>query len=168
VATVSKPASPVVDYHHSGRYDHAAFEKAFLSGFKHVPKFNAPSVPSLMSLLGKIGDDPRITDVRWTAYILATSFVESSQTVVKKTVTKDKRGRSHDHRSKVWRNFEPIEEKGHGRQFKYARPVKVKRLPDGNVSIIEYDGERWTISATTGHARSQGRHQKAGTAPDAS
>lgn len=134
------------DYAHVGAFDVGKFQKAYADEFKNVEKFNLASMSDLLFLVGKIGADPRITDIRWSAYLLATAFIESSRTVriTKKTI--DKKGRVKLHRVKVWRNFAPIDEVGRGKGRIYGRPVKVKRLPNGDARLTEIDGDQWTIS----------------------
>ncbi len=123
-------------------------------------------MPDLLFLLGKVGADPRITDIRWSAYILATAFIESSHTVRVTKQTVDKKGRVKTHKIKVWRNFTPIEETGHGKGRRYSLPVKVKRLPSGDVQLTEYDGDQRIVSAATGIGVSLHRHQKLGVKAD--
>jgi hypothetical protein len=141
------------DYAYSGAYDTTAFQKAYQHEFQRVPKFNEPSLPNLLFLLNKIGSDSRIIDLRWTAYMLATSFVESSHTIKETRHTVDKHHVTHSHTVKLWRNFTPIDEKGHGKGHDYYLPVKVKRLPTGDARITEYDGDQWTVSAGGGGPR---------------
>jgi hypothetical protein len=154
------------DYVYTGSYNPNTFQQAYATEFQRVPKFNLASMADLLFVLGKIGKDSRITDVRWAAYMLATTFVESSHTVKIQKETVDKKGRRKTHRVKVWRNFAPIEEAGHGRGLKYYLPVKVARLPTGDAQVTEYDGEQWTVSAATGLIRPLHRHQKRGVRAD--
>lgn len=141
------------DYGYTGTFNQSAFQRAYPEEFRGVPKANMASMPDLLFLLGKVGADPRITDVRWAAYILATVFIESSHTtkITKQTVSK--KGRVKSHSVKVWRNFSPIEEAGHGRGKDYQRPVKVLPLPTGDAQITEFDGDQWKVSAVTGAVR---------------
>lgn len=153
------------DYFYAGEFDGNEFQTHYAAEFNNVAKFNLASMPDLLWLVGKIGVDKRVTDIRWSAYILATAYVESSHTIRIVKQTKDKKGRVKSHRLKLWRNFAPVEEAGHGKGRKYENPVKVLRLPNGNVEITEYDGERWTVSAATGHPTPKGRGQKLGLDP---
>jgi hypothetical protein len=66
---------------------------------------------------------------------------------------------------KVWRNFAPIEEIGHGAGKKYFHPVKVKRLTSGDVRITEFDGDQWVVNATTGNYSAQHKRQSLGADP---
>jgi hypothetical protein len=155
------------DYLHVGPFEEAAFQREYTSEFKAVPKFNLASMPDLIFVLHKIGADPRVTDVRWAAYMLATVFIESSHTVKLKKVSVGKGGR-RSHSVKVWRNFVPIEEAGHGKGRRYYLPVKVKRLPTGEAEVTEYDGDQWRVSAHSGEAHDLHRHQKRGVEASAS
>jgi hypothetical protein len=160
-----KKKRTLAEYTYSGKYDQKAFTTAYTSKFAKVPKFNQASMPDLLYLLNKIGSDARISDVRWAAYMLATVFVESSETVKIQKVTVDKKGRKKTHTMKVWRNFAPIDEKGHGKGRDYYLPVKVTKLPTGDAQVCEYDGESWTVSAQTGKERAAHRSQQRGVAP---
>jgi hypothetical protein len=153
------------DYTRYRPFDRGAFTNAYLTEFRSVPKFNVASVHELVELLGMMEADPAITDIRWMAYMLATAFIETSNTVKITRAGKDKHGRSVTRIVKVWRNFAPVEEIGHGRKTRYGKPVKVKSLPDGSARVTEYDGEQWTVSQD-GHTRAQGRGQGLGTDVD--
>ena len=85
------------------------------------------AVPNLLALLAKIGNDDRIGDIRWAAYILATAFIETSHTIKVARQAKDRRGKPRTDIVRLWRNFAPIEEAGHGRGRRYQDPVKVLR-----------------------------------------
>jgi hypothetical protein len=141
-----------VDYTYSGKYDDKAFQREYKTAFKDVPKYNEPSMPDLQYVLGKLGTDSRIVDIRWAAYILGTMFVESSHTVKVQKQIADKKGKVKTQTLKVWRNYQPVDEVGRGKGLLYERPVKVKRLPNGNARITEWDGDQWTISASSGKA----------------
>lgn len=163
---MAKEERDVKNYVYTGSFNTNTFQKAYATHFQSVPKFNLASMTDLLFVLDKIGKDSRITDIRWAAYMLATTFVESSHTVKINKETVDKKGRRKIHRIKVWRNFAPIEEAGHGRGLKYYLPVKVARLPDGDAQVTEYDGEQWKVSAGTGRIRPGHRHQKRGVRAD--
>lgn len=99
--------------------------------------------------------------------MLATTYVESSHTIRIQKVTPGKKGHSKTHSVKVWRNFSPIEEAGHGKGRKYYLPVKVTPLSNGDARLVEFDGDAWTVSAQTGHATPAHKHQKMGVRPTA-
>jgi hypothetical protein len=153
------------EYLGCGPFDKNAFRTAYAAELGSVPKYNTASLPDLISMLEMIERDPAIIDIRWGAYMLATTFIESSTTIKVSKESKDKHGRTVVRTTTVWRNFSPIEERGHGRTYKYGKPVKVKRLPDGTARVTEYDGEQWIVSAN-GAARPTGKSpHRLGVAP---
>jgi hypothetical protein len=127
------------EYIYTHRFDQAAFRDAYAREFAKLPKYNAASIPALLTLLGFMEDDRSLIDIRWMAYMLGTAFVESSETTVIPGHGKVKTKR-------VWRNFLPIEEKGHGAGRAYYLPVKVARLPDGSARVTEQDGDQFTVA----------------------
>ncbi|HEX3698442.1 MAG TPA: glycoside hydrolase [Polyangia bacterium] len=133
------------DYLYSGEYDKAKFTSAYESLFAHVTKFNKPSIPDLIFVLGKIGSDKTITDTRWAAYMLATMFVETSHTIKLKQAAP---GGQTSHVHKAWRNFTPVKEVGSGKGHGYHFPVKVDRLPNGDANVTEWDGDQWVVSSS--------------------
>ncbi|HEY2900956.1 MAG TPA: glycoside hydrolase [Polyangia bacterium] len=135
------------DYLHTGEYDKTKFTSAYESLFAHVTKFNKPSIPDLIFVLGKIGSDKTITDLRWAAYMLATMFVETSHTIKLKRITPGHPRMQTSSTQKVWRNFVPVEEAGHGHGLRYFAPVKVERQANGDVNVTEWDGNQWVVSA---------------------
>jgi hypothetical protein len=92
-----------VKYTYSGRYDDRAFAREYKTAFAGVQKYNEPSLPDLLFVLGKIGTDKRIMDVRWAAYILGTMFVESSHTVKVQKLIADNNGKVKTQTLKVWK-----------------------------------------------------------------
>jgi hypothetical protein len=150
------------DYFYAGAFDRSIFQEAYVKAFRNVPKFNFSSLPDLLFVLGRIEADSRISDVRWAAYLLATTFIESSHTLKIRRDSIDRQGRTSAHTVKAWRNFSPTSEVGHGKGKKYYQPVKVKRLSNGDGQITEYDGEQWIVSSMTGRARPDQRGQRMG------
>jgi hypothetical protein len=126
------------EYIYVGRFDRAAFRDAYLKEFSTVKKANPSSFPALVTLLGFIEDDPSVLDIRWMAYLLGTALIEASETTLIPGTGKKKL-------SRVWRNFNPIEERGHGAGLKYYLPVKVTRLRSGTAHIIEQDGDEFAV-----------------------
>lgn len=98
--------------------------------FGSVPHYGPTSLPQLLQLLGFMEADPSIIDIRWRAYMLATALIETSkvQKVPGATGTMPQR---------VWTNYSPVEETGHGKDRDYYLPVKVRRLPDGSAMVTE-------------------------------
>jgi len=136
------------DYGYKGPFDPDRFGIEYANEFKNVPKYSGPSLPDLLSVLGKIGSDTRVSDIRWAAYILATVFVESSHTVRIRKQTKSPKGKVTTQALKVWRNYVPVEESGRGRGRDYGDSVKVVRLPTGNARVTERDGDQWEVRQT--------------------
>ncbi|HEX4406125.1 MAG TPA: hypothetical protein VH560_14910 [Polyangia bacterium] len=90
---MSTSMATAVNYTYNGRYDDRAFEREYKTAFAGVQKYNEPSLPDLLFVLGKIGTDTRIMDVRWAAYILGTMFIESSHTAKVQKLIADKHGK---------------------------------------------------------------------------
>ena len=158
-------AQTAVDYAKHAPYDKTKFVAAYTAEFKGVPKFNAASIPDLLGMLEAMEQDHAITDIRWMSYLLATTFIESSHTVKIVVQGKNKHGHPVNRTAKVWRNFAPVEEKGHGSTRRYGKAVKLYPLPDGSVRVTEADGELWTVLAN-GHLQADHKHQKHGAPPD--
>ncbi len=132
---------------HTGTFDHAAFQTAVGAGFAADRiagvRYNAGSLPDWDRLLGYLERDPRMIDIRWMAYILATAYWEGAHVVTT--------GRRPDGRAiRQWRTIVPIEETGHGAGRAYHLPVKVERISATLANITEQDGERFEVT-TTGH-----------------
>jgi hypothetical protein len=153
------------DYLYTGAFDQAAFQKAYTDEFKDVPKSNLASMADILFVVSKSGADSRITDIRWAAYMLATVFIETSHTIKVEKTTVNNKGKIKTQTVKVWRNFTPIEEVGHGKGKKYYDPVKVARLPNGDARVTEYDGDQWNVTAATGASRPLKKLQSIGVLP---
>lgn len=152
------------DYSQYDPFEKNAFRKAYVAEFKNVPKFTVGSIPDLVHYLEMMEKDPDITDLRWMSYMLATAFIESSTTVKITRQSRNKRGHLVTRTVKVWRNFTPIEERGHGRGKLYEKPVKVGVLDDGSVRVTKWDGNQWIVSPT-GTARPVHKNQARGAIP---
>jgi len=149
---------------HGVIFDKGAFRSAYVAELSRGEKFNVPSIPDLVEYLEMMERDPAITDIRWMAYMMATAFIESAQTVKMTKTTKTGRGHRVSRKVKVWRNFTPIEEKGHGKGRLYEKPVKVKALDDGGARVTEWDGNQWQVSPT-GVVKELHKNQKRGVEP---
>jgi hypothetical protein len=152
------------DYFKHVPYNKDAFRKAYVAEFTGVVKFNVPSIPDLIFYLEMMERDSTITDIRWMAYMLATAFIESAETQRITRTTKNGRGHRITRKVKVWRNFKPIEEGGHGKGRRYGGPVKVKVLDDGGVRVTEWDGNQWLVSPA-GTLKELHKNQKLGVTP---
>lgn len=148
-----KAAPP--NYSYSLAFDRTKFLTGYVQRFSKSPRYNAGATQSLLDLLTQIEKDSRITDIRWAAYMLATTAWETtSPTRVERPAhTKkgkpilDKTGKPVMTKSMRWLNtMAPVEEVGHGRGRRYSDPVKVKLLADGSARITEHDGDQFSIS----------------------
>ena len=143
-----KPA----DYIHIGFFDEQVFQDEATKRFKASKvdhgRFNSGSIPAMLDLLGRCARDPRILDIRWIAYILATAMWETSHGVdVPNAGGKAIKGKT-THRESRWAL--PVEEGGKGRlnakNIKdYYLPVKVAATPDG-ATVTEQDGDTFNVS----------------------
>ena len=98
-------ATTEVDYRKGGTFSKTAFMTAYTAQFKNVPKYNAASIPDLVRMVEMMEQDPTITDIRWMAYMLATTFIESAETVKVKRQSKNKKGQVVVRTAKVWREL---------------------------------------------------------------
>lgn len=137
-----RPANPA-DFIHTGTFDHAAFSTDVTTRFTADPvagaRFTRASLPDWVQLLGFMERDPRIVDVRWMAYMLATAYWEAAHTV--------QAGRRPNGRPIMqWRTMQPIHETGRGAGRAYHLPVKVERISNTEARITEQDGEQFTVN----------------------
>ncbi|WP_419809428.1 hypothetical protein [Sphingomonas sp.] len=147
--TVRDRTKNPIDYIHSGGFDTARFETEAAAGFAKNKadggRFNTGSSAAVLDLLGRCARDPRIVDVRWIAYILATAMWETNH----QTTVPNAKGKG-THRESRW--AEPVEEGGKGRlnanDIKdYYLPVKVTATPTG-ATVLEQDGDSFDVSTS--------------------
>ena len=160
--TASNPVAPGTNtsgqrkYAYIGGYDFAVMSDILTNrlpaALKADKRWDSRSLPHLQILMGLIEADNDITDMRWVAYMLATTYWETNHTepvVVPKTdkkgVMKDKLGNVITRTIKVNTTMKPITELGGGAGRHYHRPVKYLALPGGKAQITEYDGDQFTI-----------------------
>ena len=138
----------------STRYDRVKFLRAFEAQFGKERRFGAGGAQRVLSFLEKIEGDAAVTDVRWAAYMLATTMWET--TVLKSMevtahdrkgrVLKDKQGQPVRVRRRYWEHsMAPVDEVGHGKGRRYHEPVKIKLLPDGTARVTEHDGDQFLV-----------------------
>lgn len=145
-----------VNYHYVGSYDERIFVQEYGERFGKSPYYTANAIPAALVLLRLISRDPNITDVRWAAYMLATTAWETRIPVTQLVPAKDKKGRPLvDKTGKAvmrkyspWRMvMAPVDEVGHGKGRDYHEPVKVAKLADGSVRVTEKDGDQFKVTA---------------------
>lgn len=137
-------------------YDRGRFIAKFTEVFAKDARLNAGSVPAMLTLLGHIERVRKIVDIRWAAYLLATTMWEttSPQRVERPVLNKkgqslrDKKGKPITVKHIRWiMTMAPVEEIGHSKGHRYHQPVKVKLLADGRVRITEHDGDQFIVKA---------------------
>ena len=101
-------------------------------------KYDAPlsfsyCIPNLRDVLIRIFNDPDVYDIRWMAYMLATTYWESASVVTTNITRPAPRKGNYT----TTQTFFPIQESGKGNEKPYAKPVKVGILPSGKMLIIE-------------------------------
>lgn len=138
----------------SPRYDRVKFLQAFEMHFGKDRRFGAGGAQRVLSFLEKIEGDAAVTDLRWAAYMLATTMWETTILKTMETnaldrkgrVLKDKKGRPVRVRRRYWEHsMAPVDEVGHGKGRDYHEPVKVKLLVDGTARITEHDGDQFLV-----------------------
>ncbi|WP_290662345.1 hypothetical protein [Aquabacterium sp.] len=109
-------------------YDRTVFANEFAKSFGNSPRYNAGSLPSTFALLRMIEKDRQITDLRWAAYMLATTMWETTsphrilrQAKNRKGIAlKDKHGKPVMVKTTHWQmTMAPVTEVGHGKGRKY-------------------------------------------------
>ena len=146
-------------YAYVGGYDMAKMTDTLTN---HLPaalkkdnRWDSRSLGNLQTLMTLIEADTAVTDLRWVAYMLATTYWETNH-VEKIQVPKsdghggslkDKVGKIVMHDIGINVSLKPATETDEGRTRNYARPVKVAALPTGEIQITEYDGDQFLVSA---------------------
>ena len=144
-----------IDYTHIGTYSEINFQQGFIKAFGKTPRYRSEALRPVCDLLGMIGRDTAITDIRWTAYMLATVYWETTTLItweapktLKGKPLLDKAGKPVMVKKRAWLlTMSPVDEVGHGGGRRYHDPVKVKKLPDGTVRVTEPDGDQFKVTA---------------------
>jgi hypothetical protein len=122
---------------------------------KHQPGYAPTAAEHATILINRLAVDPRVPDIRYMAYMLATACHESRE--IKKfmvpVIGKDKKPVT-DPKTKLpalkekglWTIFNPIDERGQGKGLGYFEPVKVLKTADGAL-ITEKDGNQFKVSS---------------------
>ena len=122
---------------------------------KHQPGYAPTAAGCATTLINRLAVDPRVRDIRYMAYMLATACHESREIkkfmVPKvgkggKPVIDPKTKQQVMGEKKLWTIFNPIDELGQGKGRDYFEPVKVLKTVDGAL-ITEKDGDRFKVSA---------------------
>lgn len=115
-----------------GHFDLEVFINGYKTEFGKEGHYDATKESQLRQLLNFMANDPRMIDIRWIAYVLATVYKEAE--------TPSRAG---------WlAQWFPVNEVGKGVSLKkdYARPVKVEKVGDG-AKITEWDGDQFSVDA---------------------
>lgn len=148
------------DYVFYGTFDAEKFIRLYKAAFSNSPRYTEATEPNLRQLLGFMAADPFIVDLRWMAYILATTCWEASAPMTE--THKNAKGKTIT--THPWRmTWSPVEEAGRGKGRAYERPVKVFQQTDGAVRVTEWDGDRWTVR-TDGSQAALSKHPHLGVA----
>jgi glycosyl hydrolase family 19 (putative chitinase) len=140
------PTKVATDYSFSGKLDFDKFIKLYSDSFKGNPNYTDSTKKNLRELTGFIVNDPNIRDIRWIAYILATTLKETTNRVVLNTGKTNKAG--HPITRSVWQfTWEPVEESGKGKVKRYGPEVKVERTTTGAV-VTEQDGNQFDVESS--------------------
>jgi hypothetical protein len=120
---------------------------------KHQPGYAPTAAEHATILINRLAVDPRVPDIRYMAYMLATACHESRE--IKKfmvpVIGKDKKP-VVDPKTKLpalkekglWTLFNPIDELGQGKGLGYFEYVKVLKTADGAL-ITEKDGNQFKV-----------------------
>ena len=152
------------------RVDRVKFLAGFEKKFAKDKGFGAGGAQRVLDFLDHIELDNDITDVRWAAYMLATTMwettvlvsVEQFATNRKGKVLLDKKGHPIRVKRKHWEHsMAPVDEVGHGAGRRYHEPVKIKLMPDGAARVTEHDGDQFLV-AKNGSFKTLSKHAALG------
>ncbi len=121
---------------------------------KHQPGYAPTAAECAATLINRLAVDPRVRDIRYMAYMLATACHESREIrkfmVPKvgkggKPVIDPKTKLQAVSEKKLWTIFNPIDELGQGKGLGYFEPVKVLKTADGAL-VTEKDGNQFKVN----------------------
>jgi hypothetical protein len=136
---------------------------------KHQPGYAPTAAEHATILINRLAVDPRVPDIRYMAYMLATACHEARE--IKKfmvpVIGRDKKP-VIDPKTKLpalkekglWTLFNPIDELGQGKGKVYYEAVKVLKTDDGAL-ITEKDGEQFKVNQKGGFLIAAGTKAKA-------
>jgi len=143
-----------IDYTYTGFYDTGTFATKFQETFSTSPRYRPESLPDAKVLLDLINRDSDVTDVRWAAYMLATTMWETTSRFEFEVQAKNKKGKPLFNKKgepvmvkqKKWLfTMAPVSEVGFGAGRAYHEPVKIAVLADGSVRVTEHDGDQFSV-----------------------
>ena len=152
------------------RVDRVKFLQGFEKAFHKDRRFGAGGAQRVLAFLDRIEQDNDVTDVRWAAYMLATTMWETTVLVSEERTATDRKGKvlldkkGHPVRvkHKHWEHsMAPVDEVGHGKGRRYHEPVKVKLMPTGAAQVTEHDGDQFLV-AKNGSFKTVGKNAKLG------
>jgi hypothetical protein len=150
------PTADKPDFGVSASSDRTRFLAEFVKQFSDSPQYNAGASQDMLELLGLIERDRNIRDIRWVAYMLATTMWETTcpHKVERPALNRkgkplhDRKGRRVMVKTRKWLiSMAPVEEVGHGKGRRYHEPVKVKLLADGTARVTEHDGDQFSVKS---------------------
>jgi hypothetical protein len=120
---------------------------------KHQPGYAPTAAEHATVLINRLAVDPRVPDIRYMAYMLATACHEARE--IKKFMVPvigknnrpviDPETKQPVMKEKgLWTLFNPIDELGQGKGLGYFEPVKVLKTIDGAL-ITEKDGNQFRV-----------------------
>lgn len=155
-------------YTWAGNFDRIKLREGFIQQFGKDPRFDITAIPHLDLLVGYLEKDNRITDIRWMAYMLATTYWEATHPETEAVPVLDKHAKPRTDkngkplvrsRHRWCATMSPVAEAGHGAGLNYFLPVKVKPLPEGRARITEQDGDQFMVAVKgTAIAINKGAH----------
>jgi hypothetical protein len=142
-------------YKWAGRFDEIRVTLALPALLaRHVPGYGPEAPGDALRLIRMLAQDPRITDLRYMAYMLATAATESKKIKQYALPRLDKKGVPLVNAktglpvmrlTKLWTVFQPIEETGLGGTRDYRDPVKVAQTATGAL-VTERDGDQFEVA----------------------
>jgi hypothetical protein len=167
-------SDPLQRFRPAGRFDRRRLEEQASKALAREGRFHAPALPAMLDLVAVLEADPRVQDLRWIAYILATVYWETTRptSVTRQLFDKkgkallDKKGQPRFVKTTPWKmTFQPVREVGLGAKKEYFQPVKVFALPGGSVRITEQDGDQF-VYRKSGYFDRVNDAARMGTKPD--
>lgn len=168
---VGVSVSPDVLYVWCYEFNVVKLHDGFIKAFSKDPHFDTAAIPHMELLVRFMAADPKITDIRWMAYMLATAYWETTSLKKEMVPVLDKHHKPmFDKKTKKplvrsrhrWRiTMSPVAEVGHGAHRRYHLPVKVELQPKGDALVTEEDGDQFTVTAS-GHVKAVNKGAKMG------